>query len=174
MSNFWVLTFLLYKTTHLSFVVGVACKMTQQEIEQGRENLPQRLGRVTHDHLPDVQRRLKQINEWINQYSRYRTNWMFLTRKKHILMVSLKEQMYLKKIIPMCPLRPFKYFLAWSSLVIEESLACQITSHSTISWVVFENKIKKIALKNNLTFCWMGKLSGKPVTPLLSKELHAS
>ena len=45
--------------------------MTQQEIEQGRENLPQRLGRVTHDHLPDVQRRLKQINEWINQYSRY-------------------------------------------------------------------------------------------------------
>ena len=34
----------------------------------------------------------------------------------------------------------------------------------------FSIKIKKIALQNNLSFCWMGKLSGKPVTPLYLKR----
>ena len=37
--------------------------------------------------------------------------------------------------------------------------------HLTISWAVFKNKIYKIALQNNPSFCWMGKLSGKPVAP---------
>ena len=39
-----------------------------------------------------------------------------------------------------------------------------------IDWVVFENKIKRLPYKNNLSFCWRGKLSGEPVTPLYLKS----
>ena len=42
--------------------------------------------------------------------------------------------------------------------------------NSTISRVVFENKFNKIALQNNQSFCSMGKLSGKPMTPLYLKR----
>ena len=40
---------------------------------------------------------------------------------------------------------------------------------------LFCNAIVLILFKNNQTYCWMGKLSGKPVTPLWPncKELHA-
>ena len=34
----------------------------------------------------------------------------------------------------------------------------------------FSNKIKKIVLQKNLSFCRMGKLSGKPLTPLSLKS----
>ena len=55
---------------------------------------------------------------------------------------------------------------SWSSLVKEESLAYQITS-TVINKLVFLNKIKRLPYKK------MGKLSGKPMTPLLiPKELH--
>ena len=58
--------------------------------------------------------------------------------------------------------------MTWSSLDKEESLACQITSRSTKSWSVFENKFKRLLYK---TFCCMGKISGKqPVTPLYLKS----
>ena len=37
-------------------------------------------------------------------------------------------------------------------------------------WVVFKIKLKWSPYKNNLSFCWMGKLSGMPVTPLYLKS----
>ena len=51
-----------------------------------------------------------------------------------------------------------------------ESLACQITSHFNNKLGYFSNKIKKIAFQDNLSFCWMGKLSGRLVTPLYLKN----
>ena len=60
---------------------------------------------------------------------------------------------------------------AWSSSDKEETLACHITSPFNNKLSCFQNKIKKIALENNL-FLWMGKLSGKAVTQLNLKSSH--
>ena len=51
----------------------------------------------------------------------------------------------------------------WSSLV-------KITSNSTISWVVYLIKLKRLPPKTSY-FCWLEKLSGMPVTP---HELNCS
>ena len=48
---------------------------------------------------------------------------------------------------------------AWNSLDQGESLAFQITSQKIIFYI-----------RNNLTYCWRGKFSGKPVTPLYLKS----
>ena len=47
-----------------------------------------------------------------------------------------------------------------------------LTSHSTINLVVLGNKIQNIWLQNNLSFCWIGKLSGKLVVTLLTQKLN--
>ena len=52
----------------------------------------------------------------------------------------------------------------WSSLDKEE-LVYGLQNNFLI---MFLNIIKKIALQNNISFCLMGKLSGKPVVSSLS------
>ena len=45
--------------------------------------------------------------------------------------------------------------------------------HSTVSWVVFKIKFKTLPNKNNLSFCWMVRLSGKPAASLyLKSSMH--
>ena len=65
-------------------------------------------------------------------------------------------------------------FKPWSSLVKGESLACQINSPFNNKLLVFVNKIEKIALPKHLSFCLMGKLSGKPVTSLYLQSCSVS
>ena len=59
---------------------------------------------------------------------------------------------------------------SWSSLDIGESLACQMTSPFNKNIGCFERRSFKFYLKNNPAYCWMGKLSGKPTTPLYLKS----
>ena len=52
----------------------------------------------------------------------------------------------------------------WSSLDKEE----WVYGLQNNFLIMFLNIIKKIALQNNISFCLMGKLSGKPVVSSLS------
>ena len=56
--------------------------------------------------------------------------------------------------------------LAWSPIVREESLACQINNKQSC----FIMKFQRLSYKNNHSFCSMGKLSGKLVITLSLKS----
>ena len=58
----------------------------------------------------------------------------------------------------------------WRSLGREESL---LACHSTKNRLFLQGNLFNFILRNNLSYCWMGELSGKPVTPLYLKSSMA-
>ena len=58
----------------------------------------------------------------------------------------------------------------WSSLYKVESLGCKITSPFNKKIGCYERWSFYFYIINNLDYCWMGKLSGKAVTPLYLKS----
>ena len=62
---------------------------------------------------------------------------------------------------------------AWSSLDKGKSLACHITFPFSKKIGCLCKAIFLFNFNNNPAYCWMGKLSGKPLAPSLSKEIHA-
>ena len=62
---------------------------------------------------------------------------------------------------------------AWSSLDKGKSLACHITFPFSKKIGCLCKAIFLFNFNNNPAYCWMGKLSCKPLAPSLSKEIDA-
>ena len=72
-----------------------------------------------------------------------------------------------------CVNRVGEYFFHWALWIKMSDWLARYLPHSTISRIIFHIKLK-IALQNNLSFCWLWKLSGKlVVTPLYLKSSMA-